>query len=47
MYWQRNAIWILSVSAAWQIMALAVLEDRRCQGIGRALLDELLRIGKG
>ena len=38
---------IQKIHAALQLMALAVREDRQSQGIGTALLEELLRIGKG
>lgn len=36
-----------SPSAAWQVMLLAVSHNRQRQGIGTALLEELLCIGKG
>ena len=43
----KGAIHCVRIFDVWQILALAVSQDRRCQGIGRALLEELLRIGKG
>ena len=46
-YWHGGCNLYKDIHAALQLMALAVREDRQSQGIGTALLEELLRIGKG